>query len=96
MRRKLLCSIPVKRPAYIHSFAITMHYIILIETPFQFYLENFLVHNRPFIENYKWHPKLGTRFIIIDKNNGQMVREIYTEAFSIFILLILLRLINKN
>lgn len=74
--RQLIGEIPVQKPAYMHSFAITEHYIILVEYPLVVSPINLFFLNKPFIENYQWQPERGTTFLIIDRKSGQLVREI--------------------
>jgi beta,beta-carotene 9',10'-dioxygenase len=81
----LLATIPTKKLAYIHSFGMTEHYILLAEYAFK--LSNVLgmvVSGKPFIENFEWLPEGGSRFIVVDKASGEVVSEVETEAFFAF------------
>jgi beta-carotene 15,15'-monooxygenase len=74
-RRTLLASIPVDRPAYMHSFALTPNYAVLTEFPFDV---NPLVFFRPgrqgpFIENFEWRPAAGTTLHVVDRHGGGVV-----------------------
>lgn len=69
-KRKVFASIPVERPAYMHSFGFTKNYIILTEFPLVVNPLKLKFSRKPFIENYKWKPELGTRFHIVNKHNG--------------------------
>lgn len=82
--RELIASIPVKKPAYIHSFAMTQNYLVLIEPPFRFSPLKFLFSKKPFIENYQWNEAAGTEITVIDKNNGAQVFRGTTESFYAF------------
>jgi carotenoid cleavage dioxygenase-like enzyme len=81
--RKLLASVPAGAPAYMHSFAHTPNFVILAEypllldDPFQLGLGF-----KPFIENFKWQPEKGTRFLVINKARGRL--EGVFEAESLF------------
>jgi beta,beta-carotene 9',10'-dioxygenase len=81
----LLATVPTKKLAYIHSFGMTEHYILLAEYAFK--LSNVLgmvIVGKPFIENFEWLPEEGSRFIAIDKASGKVVSEVETEAFFAF------------
>jgi beta,beta-carotene 9',10'-dioxygenase len=81
----LLATIPTKKLAYIHSFGMTEHYLLLAEYAFK--LSNVLgmvVSGKPFIENFEWLPDEGSRFIVVDKASGKVVSESETEAFFAF------------
>lgn len=77
-KRALIATLPVKEPAYIHTFAITERFIILSEFPFQLRPLELLFSGKPYIENYHWS-KQGTRFRIVDKNDGKIVAIIEGE-----------------
>jgi carotenoid cleavage dioxygenase-like enzyme len=72
MRRREIVSIPVRRPSYMHSFAITERYVVLAEFPLVVNPISIPLSGRPFIENYRWKPALGTRFIVVDKATGKV------------------------
>jgi carotenoid cleavage dioxygenase-like enzyme len=71
-RRREIASIPVRRPAYMHSFAITERYVVLAEFPLVVNPISIPLSGRPFIENYRWKPARGTRFIVVDKAAGRV------------------------
>ncbi len=83
-KRSLIGSIPVNQPAYIHSFALTENYIILPEFPL---LTNPLtlmaeqLKGKPFIDNFSWQPERGTRFLVLRRADGKLVRSYQTDAF---------------
>jgi beta,beta-carotene 9',10'-dioxygenase len=81
----LLATVPTQKLAYIHSFGMTEHYLLLAEYAFK--LSNVLgmvVSGKPFIENFEWLPDEGSRFIVVDKASGKVVSESETEAFFAF------------
>jgi carotenoid cleavage dioxygenase-like enzyme len=39
---------------------------------------------RPFIENFKWKPKRGSTFYVIDRESGKLVKKVKTDAFFAF------------
>ncbi|CAN5155587.1 carotenoid oxygenase family protein [soil metagenome] len=80
-QRKVIATIPVGYPTYIHSFAMTPHYIIITETPFIVSPYDLLLSDTSFIENFNWKPKNGTNFIVIDKKTGKKEGVYKTEPF---------------
>ena len=81
----LLATIPTQKLAYIHSFGMTEHYLLLAEYALK--LSNVLamiVIGKPFAENFEWLPEEGSRFIVVDKASGKVVSEVETEAFFAF------------
>ncbi|MBE9167087.1 carotenoid oxygenase family protein [Pleurocapsales cyanobacterium LEGE 06147] len=86
-QRSLFTQIPVQQPAYMHSFPISEKYIILVECPLTvnpLRLATIRFHKTPFIENYRWHPEQGTRFHIIDRENGNLVNTCEGDPFFAF------------
>ena len=80
-QRKVIASIPVGYPTYIHSFAMTPHYIIITEAPFTVSPYDLLLSDTSFLDNFSWKPKNGTNFIVIDKKTGKKVGVYKTKAF---------------
>jgi beta,beta-carotene 9',10'-dioxygenase len=81
----LLATVPTKKLAYIHSFGMTEHYLLLAEYALK--IPNVLLmiaRGKPFIENFEWLPDEGSRFIVVDKTSGKVVSESETEAFFAF------------
>jgi len=68
---RVIASLPVKEPAYMHSFGLTERYLVLAEFPFVVNPLAIALSGRPYIENYRWKPELGTRFTLIDRRTGQ-------------------------
>lgn len=71
--RQLIAQINSDRPAYMHSFAMTENYVILVEFPVV--LENLLTlifSMKPVIQDYSWLPERGTRFHVISKADGSV------------------------
>jgi beta,beta-carotene 9',10'-dioxygenase len=87
-QRQRMAHIPVARPAYIHSFGMTENYIVLAEFSLRLGGLRDLVAlaavNRPFIENFTWHPEQPSRFLVIDRKTGTLVHTAETEAFFAF------------
>jgi carotenoid cleavage dioxygenase-like enzyme len=68
---RLLASVPVREPAYMHSFGLTERWIVLAEFPFVVNPLSLALSGRPYIENYRWKPERGTRFTLIDRTSGK-------------------------
>ncbi|GCE30168.1 15,15' beta carotene dioxygenase [Dictyobacter alpinus] len=83
-QRRLIGSYRVATPSYIHSFSISEHYIIIAEYPYQVHPLDLMSAGKPFIENFKWFPEHGTRFVVMDKQDGHVVRTFQSEAFFCF------------
>lgn len=80
-KRTVVATIPVGYPAYLHSFAMTEHYIILTETPFTVSPYDLLLSDTSFIDNFNWKPKNGSTFTLIDKKTGKKAGVFKTKAF---------------
>jgi beta,beta-carotene 9',10'-dioxygenase len=76
--------LPVKEPAYMHSFGLTERWLVLAEFPLVVNPISIPLSGRPYIENYRWKPELGTRFSLIDRNTGEATGPFETDAFFCF------------
>ncbi len=83
-KREVIAEIPVDNPSYMHSFALTEHYVVLVEFPFVVNPLSLLLSKKPFIFNYKWHPERGTRFTVVERSTGKVVSEIKGAPFFAF------------
>jgi carotenoid cleavage dioxygenase-like enzyme len=79
----LIGSLRAREPSYMHSFGMTENHVILTEFPLVVNPLRLRFSGRPFIENYKWKPGLGTRFVLMSKRDGS-VRSFDSEAFFAF------------
>lgn len=66
-------SVPVREPAYMHSFGLTERWLVLAEFPLVVNPLRLALANRPYIENYRWRPERGTRFTLVDRFSGEAV-----------------------
>ena len=80
----VVTELPVDRPAYMHSFAMTEHYLILTEFPFVASPLRLLLSGEPFIRNYRWEPERGLRLQIVAKDSGQRIATAETDAVFAF------------
>jgi len=69
-RRSLIGSVSADLPGYLHSFAITQRHVVLMIYPLVVNPLSFLLRGRPFIENYRWRPELGTRIVAVSLADG--------------------------
>jgi carotenoid cleavage dioxygenase-like enzyme len=83
-RAELIASVAAKEPAYIHSFALTPSFVVLVEYPLVFKPVELGLSGRPFIENFKWKPDRPARFIVIRRAGGGLERVYETDPFFCF------------
>ena len=79
-----LAKVPVREPAYMHSFALTDRYAVLFDQPLVVNPLKLVLGKRSFIENYEWKPERGTRFLVIDRKTGTLRTTVEAEAFFTF------------
>ncbi len=79
-RRETLHEIEVERPAYMHSFAMSERFLVLVEFPLVVNPLHVLLKDKPFMANLVWEPERGTLFHVICKDTGRLVERIRTEA----------------
>jgi beta,beta-carotene 9',10'-dioxygenase len=68
---EVIAAHPVREPAYMHSFGLTARWLVLAEFPFVVNPPRLALSGRPYIENYRWKPELGTRFRLFDRRTGE-------------------------
>ena len=71
----MIASVPVREPAYMHSFGITENHAILTEWPLvvnPVTLGMGVLRGKPFIENYEWRPERGTRIQVVGLRDGSV------------------------
>ncbi len=81
---QLVGSLPVREPAYMHSFGLTERFFVLAEFPFTVNTFKLATSGRPYIENYTWHAERPTRFQLIDRDSGELVHVFETDACFAF------------
>jgi beta,beta-carotene 9',10'-dioxygenase len=81
---RVTASLPVKEPAYMHSFGLTERWIVLAEFPLVVNPLALALSGRPYIENYTWKPELGTRFTLIDRASGGIAAGFESDACFAF------------
>ncbi|MEJ3747466.1 carotenoid oxygenase family protein [Actinomycetes bacterium KLBMP 9797] len=81
---RVIATLPAPRPAYMHSFAITERYVVLVEFPFVAVPAAIPLSGRPFIENYRWKPKRGTTFRVVELATGRELKSYRAAPFFAF------------
>jgi carotenoid cleavage dioxygenase-like enzyme len=80
--RQLLTSIPVDRPAYVHSFALTPESVVLFEPPLTVDPKAFLFNGGAFIDHYEWRPQNDTRILLVDRETGAVTERTTDPVFT--------------
>ncbi len=82
--RRQIAKVGVREPGYMHSFGMSERYLILAEFPLVVNPLHLATGGKPFIDNFRWEPERGTRFIVVDRHTGE-TRGIYDgPAFFAF------------
>ena len=55
-----------------HSFGLTERWLVLAEFPLVVNPLALALSGRPYIENFRWKPELGTRFHLFDRGDGRV------------------------
>ncbi|MFB6235919.1 MAG: carotenoid oxygenase family protein [Halopenitus sp.] len=79
--RRHVASVDTDEAAYMHSFALTPHYVVLTEFPLRVDPLTFFKPGRQaaFIEQFEWQPERGTRIVVVDRATGEVVAEPVTD-----------------
>ncbi|KAI5749901.1 hypothetical protein M8J76_011276 [Diaphorina citri] len=86
-RVKLVTSVPVRwkfHPGYMHTFAMTPHYFIIVEQPLSISVPRLIknsVTNRPLATCLKFFEKQSTIFHVLDKTTGSVVHRFQADSF---------------
>src|SRR3954451_14221895 len=83
-QRRVLAKIPVREPAYMHSFGMTERYVVLAEFPLVVNPLRLALSAESFIESYRWKPERGTRFVVVDRRDGRVAMRATAEPFFCF------------
>ncbi len=81
---RTLATMPVREPSYMHSFAITPRYALLLENPLVVNPLRLAFSGKAFIHNYRWKPELGVRIHAFDRETGTLHRTWTTDPFFVF------------
>jgi carotenoid cleavage dioxygenase-like enzyme len=83
-KARVIGSLPVREPAYMHSFGLTERWLVLAEFPFVVNPLALALSGRPYIENYRWKPERGTRFTLVDRATGKATTGFQTDPCFAF------------
>lgn len=81
---RVIASLPTREAAYVHSFGLTDRWLVLGEFPLVVNPLALALSGRPYIENYRWRPQLGTRFTLVERSGERVVRGFETDACFAF------------
>ena len=81
---RTLATMPVREPSYMHSFAITPRYALLLENPLVVNPLRLALSGKAFIHNYRWKPELGVRIHAFDRETGALHRTWTADPFFVF------------
>jgi carotenoid cleavage dioxygenase-like enzyme len=81
---EVIAELPVKEPAYMHSFGLTERWLVLAEFPLVVNPVTIPLSGRPYIENYRWKPELGTKITLVDRSTGEATGPFETDPFFCF------------
>ena len=82
--RDVIAEIERDEPAYMHSFALTPGYVVLVEFPFVVSPLKIRFGNDTVAESYDWKPDRGTRFTFLNRSTGEVVASPETSPFFAF------------
>lgn len=79
--RDVLAKVPVDEPAYMHSFAATEDHVVLVEFPHRVRPRDLVLGSSTVAESYSWRSGEDSRFLVIERDSGDVVAEAASEAF---------------
>jgi len=82
--RDVVSRIGRDEPAYMHSFALTRRYVVLVEFPFVVGALGVRFGNDTVAESYDWKPERGARFTVVERSTGEVVASPRAPAFFAF------------
>ncbi len=84
LRRELIASITTKNPGYMHSFAVTEHYLILTEFPVYFDSLAVAFGTKSISDSLMWKPQNAARMIVVERATGEVKTILETEPYFAF------------
>jgi carotenoid cleavage dioxygenase-like enzyme len=81
---RTLATMPVREPAYMHSFAITPRFAVLLENPLVVNPLKLALSGKAFIHNYRWKPERGVQIHAFDRATGALHRSWTADPFFVF------------
>lgn len=83
-KRESIAQLIVDEPSYMHSFAITPHYIILVEFPFIVTDPQKYTKEKISISAYQWIEGRPLRFLVVNRQTGKLIGQYKTDALFAF------------
>jgi carotenoid cleavage dioxygenase-like enzyme len=77
---EVIASKQVREPAYMHSFGQTQGWLVLAEFPLVVNPLSLAFSGRPYIENFRWKPELGTKIHLMSRTGSGKLLSFETEA----------------
>jgi beta,beta-carotene 9',10'-dioxygenase len=59
----------------------SQRFLVLAEFPLVVNPARLALSGRPYIENYRWEPERGTRFLVVDRQTGRLRSALQTDRF---------------
>ena len=81
---RTLATMDVREPSYMHSFALTERYVVLIENPLVVNPLKLALGAKSFIHNYAWKPELGMRIHAFDRAHRRAGALLDDRPFFVF------------
>jgi beta,beta-carotene 9',10'-dioxygenase len=81
---RVLATMAVREPSYMHSFALTPRFVLLLENPLVVNPLRLATSGKAFIHNYKWKPELGVRIHAFDRETGALHQTWTADPFFVF------------
>lgn len=81
---RLISSVKVAFPGYLHAFGLTENYIVHFEFPLVVFPLRMRFGNVPYIRCYKWQPERGTNILLINRHTGKVDNKINTDPLFAF------------
>lgn len=83
-KREIVATVPTKKLGYMHSFATTENYIIMIEFPYYLNILKLGILQKTFSESLDWLPSNGVNYIIVSKHTGEVNKIHSNDAFTFY------------
>lgn len=84
VERKPFFKMKSDKASYMHTFALTEHFVVLVEFPLVLNPIDILLKRGGYISQFKWEPERNTRFHVIDRSQSAIIRSYETEPFFCF------------
>jgi len=84
-RRERFASVPAEGPGYVHDCSLTENYALLVEPPLRISILRALAPGGDgMLDALEYDPDRETRFVVVDRDTGEVVAEPRTPSFFVF------------